>query len=507
MPAWLPMKPGQTPRAVAGVVLFAVGLLSALPTPYRERTFVFQAGGCHLDTGVIESKQGPSEGAVLLLHGLAANKKIMSYLARGFAAQGLRVIVPDLPGHGRTPGPFSPERAEVCVAALLDDLVARGMATPATTVLAGHSMGGAIALRLAEKFPVLAVVAISPAPMRPAHGANPEALLLEGPPTALHNALVFSGQFEMNALRANAADLVSAPSTTNSRFLVIPFATHVSVLFDPRVAGPSQQWVKGLLNLTLTAPLPSHRALLASLAGFLGLLLIAGPFLLEVAKSHPTREVPFPASPAFLKAALSVALASAASVTLLHWGNPLRSLGLFEADYFAAFLILAAMILLAIYRPTPLASLGFSASSLWRSAFAALMLVLLINGWFELTLSEAWLNAARWARFPFFLALVFPFHLAEELLLGGLAKLAGWRRLAAAMTFRLIAWLAIVVALYHLHSGAILLLLLAPFFVLLSLLQRRGMDLVRHGTSSPAAAALFGAILLAGFCLVIFPIT
>jgi hypothetical protein len=33
------------------------------------------------------------------------------------------------------------------------------------------------------------------------------------------------------------------------------------------------------------------------------------------------------------------------------------------------------------------------------------------------------------------------------------------------------------------------------------------MDIVRQGTGSIAAAALFGAILLAGFCLVIFPVT
>ena len=34
----------------------------------------------------------------MLFHGLSANKKIMAYLARGFASQNLRVFVPDLPG-------------------------------------------------------------------------------------------------------------------------------------------------------------------------------------------------------------------------------------------------------------------------------------------------------------------------------------------------------------------------------------------------------------------------
>jgi hypothetical protein len=44
---------------------------------------------------------------------------------------------------------------------------------------------------------------------------------------------------------------------------------------------------------------------------------------------------------------------------------------------------------------------------------------------------------------------------------------------------------------------------LFAFFIL----QRLGMDVVRKDTGSPMAAALFGAILLAGFCLVIFPVT
>src|SRR5262249_42423974 len=183
---------------------------------------IFQAGGCNLNTSVIETKQGPIRGTVLLLHGLAANKKIMSYVARGFAAQDLRVIVPDLPGHGRTPGPFSPRRSEECSAILLGDLFVRGLASPETTILAGHSMGAAIALRLAERVGVAGTIAISPAPMRAAHGATPEALLFNGPPRAPHNMLAMAGQFDMEALRANAADLVTTQSATNSKFEIIP---------------------------------------------------------------------------------------------------------------------------------------------------------------------------------------------------------------------------------------------------------------------------------------------
>src|SRR5438034_10252857 len=95
------MKSRQIARAIAGVLLCAAGLWFALPTPYRERTFLIDAAGCRLETTIVEKQEGGSQGSVLLFHGISANKKIMSYLAEGFAEQGLRVCVPDLPEIGR----------------------------------------------------------------------------------------------------------------------------------------------------------------------------------------------------------------------------------------------------------------------------------------------------------------------------------------------------------------------------------------------------------------------
>ena len=74
------------------------------------------------------------------------------------------------------------------------------------------------------------------------------------------------------------------------------------------------------------------------------------------------------------------------------------------------------------------------------------------------------------------------------------------------MSFRLVAWLPLLLGLAILHNGEILLLLLAPFIALFSVGHRIGMDVVREVTGSAAASALFGAILLAGLFLVIFPL-
>src|ERR1700720_1041806 len=163
-------------RAALGVVLCIIGFVLAHATTYRETTAIIGAGGCRLVTDVIDQGNDDARGFVVLLHGLAANKKIMAYLARGFADQNLRVFVPDLPGHGRTPGPFSFERAESCAESMVKQMIGRGAVEAKRLVLAGHSMGGAIALRVAARVGAAGVIAISPAPQRAAHGV-PAAML------------------------------------------------------------------------------------------------------------------------------------------------------------------------------------------------------------------------------------------------------------------------------------------------------------------------------------------
>src|SRR5260370_2326490 len=226
------MKARKVISAVAGVLLCAVGLWLALPTPYRERPFLIDAGGCRLEATIVEKQAGGSQGSVLLFHGISANKKIMSYLAEGFAEQGLRVYVPDLPGHGRTPGPFSPARAEQCGEALLRELLARGMIDPDRTILAGHSMGGAIAQRLASRFPVAGLIAISPAPMRAAHGVTAEKLLFSDPPILPPHSLVLFGPLELHAIRGTATGLAASRSDGTVKYAKIPRASHVSALFN-----------------------------------------------------------------------------------------------------------------------------------------------------------------------------------------------------------------------------------------------------------------------------------
>jgi hypothetical protein len=131
---------------------------------------------------------------------------------------------------------------------------------------------------------------------------------------------------------------------------------------------------------------------------------------------------------------------------------------------------------------------------------------MLFGAWLDVSFFEAWLTAARWLRLPFLALFLFPWVLAEEILLGPVKPFSRWRRFFLALGFRAIVWAAFIAALFVLHSGEVLLLLLGAYFAVFFILERLAAALMRRETHSAAAAAVFGAILFAGLALAIFPI-
>jgi pimeloyl-ACP methyl ester carboxylesterase len=508
-------------RAGLGIALCVVGFVLARFTAYRETSVIIRAAGCPLVTDVIDRGDDDVRGYVVLLHGLSANKKIMAYLARGFAAQNLRVFVPDLPGHGHTPGPFSFEQAETCAEALVRELSMRGAIDPRRTMLAGHSMGGAIAIRVAARAGVAGVIAISPAPMRAAHGVAPDMLPYTNPPPVPAHTLAISAAFEPLGIREITRDLITEDGGATSKYLFVPRATHVSVLYDPRVVHASQEWSAETLKFPAEFNTPSAAPLFGGLAGLVGILLLAGPFVRETLgmpnqglRSASETPRPYPTEarlellpmPVF-RVLMEVSAVFFVTVALLRLWNPLSFVQLFNGGYFASFLLIAGVAISLIHRKSLRASWPAEVKAVLFAAFAAFALHLLVTAWFEATLAEAWLSWARWARFPVLFVAAFAYLFGEELLLGPVAARGMVARIRLALAVRAIAFIALVFGIFVLHSGAILEILLALYLALFFLFQRMGMDIVRQETGSPIAAALFGAILLAGFCLVIFPVT
>jgi pimeloyl-ACP methyl ester carboxylesterase len=507
-------------RAALRVALCIAGFALAWATPYRETMVIVGAGGCRLVTDVVDRGNDDTQGYVVLFHGLAANKKIMSYLARGFANENLRVFVPDLPGHGRTPGPFSFERAESCADSLVRELIARRAIDPQRTMLAGHSMGGAIAIRVAARVGVAGVVAISPAPQRVAHGVPPDMLPYTNPPPLPAHTLAISAAFEPLGIRDSTRDLMKGETTAAGKYLFMPHATHVSVLFDSRVVRAAQEWSAETLKFPDEPGAPSSLPLVGSLAGLAGILLLAGPFVRETLGMHHQSTTsaqaeesvprdPSAASPTIplYRALLETTAVSFLAVVLLRFWNPLSFVRLYNGDYFASFLLIVGIALLLVHHKSIRAQWATTVKILLLASLAGFVLHLLVTGWFDATLTESWLSWARWARFPALFVAALAYLLAEELLLGPVAARRKSARVLLALTLRLIAFIALVFGIFLLHSAAILVILLALYLAFFFLLQRLGMDLVRRLTGSAIAAAVFGAILLAGFCLVIFPVT
>jgi pimeloyl-ACP methyl ester carboxylesterase len=515
------MKTKNTARAILGAGLCVLGTALVVSMPSQvKHTYRIDAGGCRLVTDIVEpAGGGEPKGYVVLLHGLAATKRIMSYMTDGLTSQGLRVFVPDLPGHGRTDEPFSFNRAEQCSENLLRELAQRKLLDPQKTILAGHSMGGAIALRVASHEPVAGVIAVSPAPVQTVPGLPPEVLPYHDFGKLPEHSLVLVGAWEPGLISESARELFFASGDATSKYEVIPDSSHVSNLFNSQATLDEERWADSVLHIDSRPVLPSHRGVLGLFVGLIGIVTLVGPFLRELLRSKE-EEGPAAASVVIVsrrRIFLDFAFASVGAVVVLRFVEPLRFLRLFEGDYFACALLIVGVAVLMLHIGSlrdVLATMDAEPQqarpryiAILLAAFAGMVLYILFAGWFELSFTETWPTAGRLARFiPLFLALL-PYHLAEEFLIGPAGRQKEVGRLAVALGLRLVIALVLFGAVFFLHSGQILPSLLAPFFALFCLGQRWGMDVVRRVTASPSAAAIFGAILLAGFCLVAFPTT
>ncbi len=97
---------------------------------------------------------GPADGpVVVLVHGLVSDSSTWQPAISALAARGLRVIAPDLLGHGasdKPPGTPATYSLDGFASSLRDLLVA--LDVPRAT-LVGHSLGGAIAMHFAYHYP------------------------------------------------------------------------------------------------------------------------------------------------------------------------------------------------------------------------------------------------------------------------------------------------------------------------------------------------------------------
>jgi pimeloyl-ACP methyl ester carboxylesterase len=520
------VKRRGTVFAALGVLLLAAGARE-IPMPYMGTQQAILDDGCRTPATVLAAFGVNTRGTIIVFHGLSANRRIMLDLGEQFIFTGARVYLLDLPGHGDSTVPFSYARAEECAARAVETLARRGEINPDTTTLVGHSMGGAIAIRLADHFPVLATIAISPAPL----------VLPRRMPS---NLLVFSAQYDLPMLKRAATALAQAAGGDRKasedirqrrafELDRVPRATHTSLLFDRRVSEQTIQWIKDAFRAEQIRaeetnggevgwvhreiePHSPPRPFLGSLLGLCGLFLLF-PLCASLCAmafrpvSGESGQAPSNSGPLFLR----WLVAALFSVCVLNYIVPLRALRMFTGDYLASLLLLAGIVLGALAWKEVKPALAFPPRAMAIAAVLGFAAFLAVGAWLNWQLTDAWMNGARWLRFVFLVPLLWPYCFVEEIALGELPKREERRRRMLRFVFslllRLILWLACVFALFLFSSGQILILLLGVYLAAFSILQRLGTDAIRRRTGSPAAAALFGAILTAWFIAVVFPLT
>ncbi|HUE27765.1 MAG TPA: alpha/beta hydrolase [Solirubrobacteraceae bacterium] len=126
------------------------GRRQTLADPFVAQ-FQFPVPGGWLNVARSGPTVGRADGVVLAVHGITASHVAWRTVARVLAVEGdVTVLSPDLRGRGRSggvPGPFGISAHVADLVALLDR---EGVES---AVLAGHSMGGYVAARLAAEHP------------------------------------------------------------------------------------------------------------------------------------------------------------------------------------------------------------------------------------------------------------------------------------------------------------------------------------------------------------------
>lgn len=129
--------------------------------------------------------RGEGARTVLLLHGfVGSGRNLASFAARWADIDpGLRILVPDQLGHGASPPLPEPPTLDALASAARELLHAQNADD---AILVGHSLGGRVALRLADaRTPQVVLLDIAPSPIALTDGLETVlAELLAAPPTA-----------------------------------------------------------------------------------------------------------------------------------------------------------------------------------------------------------------------------------------------------------------------------------------------------------------------------------
>jgi alpha-beta hydrolase superfamily lysophospholipase len=486
---------------------------------------------------ILEPTRLPVAGSAVVLHGLASNRVFMQQLGQWLAAQGFRVYLVDAPGHGATPGHFTHLGTLESSIRVLTELQRSGQnsgghntslnpfsakaepalhsgglqvepapVNPQTTIIVGHSMGGEIAIRLADYFPVAATIAFAPAPM----------VLPRRMPS---NLLIISAQLDLTPIKTSAEQLLRAAGgsrTAGEDFrqrraanrIVAPWTAHGSVVVDSLAARAMAGWARDALGLMGPPEPPRGEPLVGEILGIAGICLLfplTATLIVRTFRANSAGEKPqaLPSTKALLVRWILAALLALSIVTLWY---PQRIFPFYGGGYLAFFMLLAGISLAVLFRQHLRGVFDRGYRPVLAASALGSLIIFGLGAWLDWQLTDVRISGVRWFYFvPLFLANL-PYAIAEEAALGAPERSRRAGRFGTFVALRFVLLIALLAGILIFLSGQVLMALLAPTFVAVSLGQRLGADSLRRRTGSPAAAAIFSAILAAWFMAAVFPL-
>ncbi len=508
-------------RVSLALLLAGAGALVLVRARLPERKIIL-GDACRTPARLIEPSADPSGRVAIVFHGLGASAAIMDPLGQSLAAAGWRVYLLDLAGHGRSREPFSYANVDRCARAATQYLLRNARIAPAKTAIVGHSLGAAVAVRVAADVPVAGTIAISPA-------------LLAVPRRAPANLLILAGQFDFGVVKREARALLrlaggvhDAPadfaSGRASGFHVVSGELHGSMVLDPRVWRMAVAWADRAVNSGQAQPIPATvtrlplELLLAGVALIFGLVLLIGPWECWLA-----RFASLPASRVSAASAEAVAAVPEASVNwpraLLVWviasffavsavaltraPDILRPVELADGDWAALVALVTGLVIAFLFWSRVRASLLIEPRGELVAAVAGVSIVVAFALALRPEFVEAPLMGERLWRWAILAAFTWPYFLCEEAVLG---PPSGARRFALFLALRAIVWLAQAFALLVFWRWGLLLVLFVFGLGAVTIGQRMAADVLRRRGMGPVSVALFDAILAAGVLALVLPL-
>lgn len=494
-------------QATHAVAHYGVTLPGGVPAVIYEPGEPFPWGG---------RPRGEPLPVVVLAHGFSANKGVMSSLARRLARGGYAVIAFDFRGHGQNDTPFPKGLSRD---ALLDDMDAAVLHARTSErfdgqrlAVAGHSMGGGVALSYASREPnVAATIGISTGWGGDGPYAPSNALLIWAAwdPRALREGARASG-----ARFAGLAQLVldrtyGEPERGTGVRLTEVGGDHARILYSEEAARRILEW----LRLTLGpggAPRDSGvadgRFLWAGLCGASWLVLLWGlvgrlaPWLPRLPQAAPSR--PLARLGALLAAVLAGALLLAGGDAYADRG-PAGFIPLIAARDLVGLLAIGGGVLLAgLALRGDLEGAALRAPRLWSGAGLLFAFVYLGLGVAAAPFVDVWPSFQRLPASALCALLALPFFAATEWLLRGPGRTGAWLPLAG----RALVLVGLVLGSLSGLLSPLLMLGLGAFVLLFALLELFAWRLSR-AAPNPWLSAVVQSAWLGWVLGAVFPYT